>query len=173
MCVPRGHWSDAPWNAHFAIGHVYLIGVYLATALGGTIIDGFRLMDALAFGLTAGLLSDAARRLSGDRWLGALCALAWATAWVNLLFLFTLEDNPLYLPAAAALFWLVVARRDRWTARQSVWAGALAAWAALQSWQALYYLGPAGYAALLFTPGARRAKIRAGAVVVAAFSRRW
>src|SRR5215210_3703961 len=28
--APGGHWSDAPWNAHYAIGHVYEVGVFLA-----------------------------------------------------------------------------------------------------------------------------------------------
>lgn len=166
-CAPGGHWSDPPWNAHFAIGHVYQLGVYMTKAFGGTVVDGFRLMDALAFGVAAGFMADAARRLSGNRWLGALLSLAWATTWVNLLFLLTLEDNVLYLPGAAALFWLIIARRERWTWRESVWAGVLAGWAALQSWQALYYLGPAGYAALWLAP--RREKLRGGVIVTGAF----
>ena len=165
--APGGHWSEAPWNAHFAIAQVYQLGVFLTTALGGTIVDGYRLMDALAFGLAMAFIGDGARRLSGDRWLGALCAIAWATTWVNLLFLFTLEDNVLYLPAAAGLFWLIVARRDRWTWRESAYAGALAGLAALQSWQALYYLGPAGYAALLLSP--RGKKLRSALAAVAGF----
>jgi hypothetical protein len=168
-CAPGGHWSDAPWNAHYAIGHVYELGRYLTTALGGTIIDGYRLMTAIAFGLTAALLCDGARRLAGDRWLGALCAIVWATSWVNLLFLYTLEDNVLYLPAAAGVFWLIVARRDAWTTRESLWAGVLAGWAALQSWQALYYVGPAGYAALWLARGGMRGKLREGVAVVVGF----
>jgi hypothetical protein len=167
--APGGHWSDAPWNAHYAIGHVYEMGVFVARLFGGTVIDGYRLMTAVSFGLTGGLVADAGRRLSGDRWFGALCALGCATAWVNLLFLLILEDNVLYLPAAAGIFWLVVARRESWGRRENLCAGALAGWAALQSWQALYYLGPAGYAALLFTPGPKQARLRAGAEVVAAF----
>jgi hypothetical protein len=163
-------WSYYPWNAHFAIGQVYEVGSWLARhLLGGTVVDGYRLMTAVSFGVAAAVIADGSRRLAGDRWLGALCAVAWATSWVNLLFLFTLEDNVLYLPAAAGVFWLAVARRHSWGRRESLAAGALAAWAALQSWQALYYLGPAGYAALLFTHGSARDKVAAASTVVAGF----
>jgi hypothetical protein len=168
-CAPVDRWSYYPWNAHFAIGHVYEIGSWLARRFGGTVVDGYRLMTALSFALAALVIADAAAKLANDRWLGALCGVAWATSWVNLLFLFTLEDNVLYLPAAAGVFWLVVARRERWGRRESLAAGALAAWAALQSWQALYYLGPAGWAALLLTRGDRRKRLIAAATVVAGF----
>jgi hypothetical protein len=168
-CAPVDRWSYYPWNAHFAIGHVYEMGSWLARLFGGTVVDGYRLATAAAFAAAAMVIADASRRLAKDAWLGALCAVAWATSWVNLLFLFTLEDNVLYLPAAAAVFWLAVARCGRWGRRECVAAGALAAWAALQSWQALYYLGPAGYAALLFTRGGVRQKAAAAATVVAGF----
>ena len=39
-------WSHMPWSSHLGIGHAYKLGVWLAQALGGTVIDGFRIVNA-------------------------------------------------------------------------------------------------------------------------------
>jgi hypothetical protein len=142
-------WAAASWNAHFAIGDLYLLGCAIARAAGGTVVDGFRLTNALFYAVACGFVADAAGRVARRPWLGLPLALVWAGAWVNVFFHVTLEDNVLYLAPAAALLWLCARRANEWRARDSAVGGALAAFAALQSWQAIFYLGPPLYAALV------------------------
>ncbi|MSP61465.1 MAG: hypothetical protein EXR72_14185 [Myxococcales bacterium] len=78
----RAGWSSPPWNSHFGVGHQYLFGVWIARAVGGTTIDGFRLVSALFFAGASALLADTTFRLTRARTLAALCTLAWMTAWV-------------------------------------------------------------------------------------------
>jgi hypothetical protein len=165
-------WSNwAPWNAHFAIQNVYWIGIWIVQPFGGTLIDGFRLGTSICFGLALAVIGEGARRLSGSRLLAALLGLTWMTAWVTFFLVLSLEDNILFLPSGAAVLCLCALRVDSWQWRHSLVAGVLAAAAALMSWQALLYLGPAFYAALVGGGRDRRALIRArdAALVIAAF----
>lgn len=169
--------SSEPWSAHLAIGHVYLAFVSLARALGATPVQGFRLATALAFGAATALLCAVLHRLTRDRLLAALLTLCWMTAWVNQFLLYTLEDNLLYLPPAVALLGQALLRPPAWTYKDSLVAGALGAAGALVSWQALLYLGPPLYAALLAgtaagtvdRPRSLAVRLRDAALVLAAF----
>src|SRR4051812_20140008 len=80
-------WSALPWNAHFAIGQIYWLGVQLSRLGGATVVDGFRAVNALAFGVAGALLFATARRLSGSALLAAALAAWWATEWVNVVFI--------------------------------------------------------------------------------------
>ena len=93
------------------------------------------------------------------------------TAWVTFFLVLSLEDNILFLPSGAAVLCVCALRVDDWQWRDSLLAGVLAAAAALMSWQALLYLAPAFYAALVGGGRDRKALMRArdAAVVIAAF----
>jgi hypothetical protein len=165
-------WSNwAPWNAHFAIQNMYWIGIWIVRPFGGTLVDGFRLATSVFLGLALAVIGDGARRLSGSHLLGALLGLAWMTAWVTFFLVLSLEDNILFLPSGAAVLCLCALRADTWQWRHSVIAGALAAAAVLMSWQALLYLAPAFYVAIVGGGRDRRAVIRArdAAIVIASF----
>lgn len=164
-------WSSMPWDAHFAIGHIYLLGVALARGLGGTAIDGFRLTEATFFAAAAMLLGMVCFALVQKRLLAGLLTLAWMTAWVNMHLLFTLEDNILYLAPGAGVIWLSAKHVGAWRRAHSLGCGALAAMALLISWQAVLYLGPPIYAALIGGPRQRSVWQRATAAawVIAAF----
>ncbi|HZS38895.1 MAG TPA: hypothetical protein VFF06_18810 [Polyangia bacterium] len=154
-------WSSPVWNAHFAVRHVYLLGWYVLRPFGGTLADGFRLADAIAFAINAAVIASAASRLARDRVVAAFVTVAWMTAWVNLFLLLTLEDNILFLAPSAGVLWLCALRADRFGVRESAWAGVWAAFACLMSWQAILYLAPAFYCAAIAGPRARKLAERA------------
>jgi hypothetical protein len=145
----RYDWSHLPWSSHLGVGHEYKLGVWLAQALGGTVIDGFRLLGALVFAAACWVLFDAGRRLMQNRLWAALLVLFWATVWVNLHYHLILEDNILFLAPAAALLRICVLRLGAWRARDSLLCGMFCLLGFLGSYQALPYLGAAAYAALL------------------------
>ncbi len=169
MASGKSPWESMPWNAHFGIGHVYWLGACVARLWGGSDVDGFRLADAVAFAITCALVGSAALHLAGRRLIAALITGFWMTSWVMVFLLLTLEDNILFLAPAAAVMWLCVVRLERWRLAESVAAGVAGGLAFLMSWQAILYLGP-GFWAALISPGGgslRRRLGRALAVVPA------
>lgn len=164
-------WSTPPWNAHFGIGHVYWLAAKGAGSVGGTPIVGFRLANTIAFAAATVILARLLSTILRSRALGLLATGAWATAWVNLFLLLSLEDNVLYLPFVAGVVSLCVRRADAWSLRDSLIVSVLVGCAALVSWQALLYLGLAVYVAAVGgdrqRPIARRA--RDVAAVIAGF----
>jgi hypothetical protein len=171
IAIGRLTWSAYPWNNHMGIGQEYLIGVKVAHLLGLTVVDGFRLVGAIAFAAGFACIADTLRVVTRSYLFAALLTLAWATAWVNLHYHLIIEDNWLFLAPAAATLRICVLRADDWRWRDGVACGALVMVAFLGSWQALPYLAPAMWAALLAGPRARRwwERARAAAVVPAAF----
>jgi 4-amino-4-deoxy-L-arabinose transferase-like glycosyltransferase len=162
-------WSGSPgyWNAHLGILHAYLIGCVIARSVGGTVIDGFRITTAFFYAATCTILFFAARKLT-DRILVAIAfAALWATAWVNFHYLLILEDNPLFLAPASGVICVCALRADDWRIRDSVLAGVLACGAFLASWQAVPYLFPPMYAALLSTTSSRRDRVLSSVLVLA------
>jgi len=151
-------WSHVPWSSHLGVGQEYKLGVWLAQALGGSVIDGFRLVNAFVFAAACWVLFDAGRRLMQNRVLAALLVLFWATFWVNLHYHLILEDNILFLAPAAAMLRICVLRIGAWRGRDSLWCGMFCLFGFLGSYQALPYVGAAAYAALLGPgrPGFRR-----------------
>lgn len=142
-------WSHIPWSSHLGVGQEYKLGVWVAQALGGSVIDGFRLVNALVFAAASWVLFDAGRRLMQSRGLAALLVLFWATFWVNLHYHLILEDNILFLAPAAAMLRICVLRIGDWRARDSLLCGMFCLLGFLGSYQALPYIGAAAYAALL------------------------
>jgi hypothetical protein len=158
-----------PWNAHYAVSHIYVVAAALAKLVGKSCIDGFRLADALAFAAAAAIVCEAARRLSDSVAVALGATALWATGFALSFELFTLEDNILFFAPAAVTLWLAAARFTTWGPRDSIYAGIAAAVAALISWQAILYLGPVGYAALFGTGRSGRERRRDLAILVAAF----
>ena len=148
-------WSSYPWNNHMGILQEYLLGTWLARALGMTLIDGFRIVGATAFTIAFVALADTLRVLTRSLLLAALLSLAWATAWVNLHYHLIIEDNWLFLAPAAVLLRICLLRADRWRWRDGLTTGALLTLAFLGSWQALPYLAPPMAAAFLAGPSER------------------
>lgn len=142
-------WSHTPWSSHLGVGQAYKLGVWAAQALGGSVIDGFRLLNAVVFAAACWVLFDAGRRLMQNRGLAVLLVLFWATVWVNLHFHLILEDNILFLAPAAAMLRLCVLHIGAWRARDSLLCGMFCLLGFLGSYQALPYVGAAAYAALL------------------------
>jgi hypothetical protein len=124
--VGRMTWSYPPWNKHYGVHLILWFGVKVARLFGGTHVDGFRLVEAVFFGLAAAVTSDLLRRLLRDRLLAGLLTGAWMAAWVNLFLIITLEYNILFLATGAMLLWLCVVRIDAWDWRTSVGAGLIA-----------------------------------------------
>ncbi len=170
--VGKLSWSSTPWDAHFAIGNVYLVGIWIARAFGGTNIDGFRLVDAVAFAGGAAIIFRACHALTQDAFVAVMLTVAWMTVWVNVFLLITLEDNVLYFAPAAALLWLSVRRLGAWRLQDSVLAGMLVGGSVLLSWQAVLYAAPPFYAALIGGPRSRswRRRLVEAVVVVALFA---
>jgi hypothetical protein len=162
---------DKPWNAHFAELDLYVAAHALVRPFGGTWIDGVRFATAIFFAAGAAMIADLVRRLAGSRAVAAALTAVWMTAWVNVFLLLSLEDNILFLaPAAGVIAWCV-RRADEWSLADSAGAALLAAAAALLSWQALVYLGPAFYCAAFAGPRARplRARLRDAGALIAFF----
>jgi hypothetical protein len=59
-------WSHLPWSSHLGVGQAYKLGVWLAQLAGGSVIDGFRLLNALVFAATCWTLFDTSRRICGS-----------------------------------------------------------------------------------------------------------
>jgi hypothetical protein len=145
----RYSWSSLPWSSHLGVGQEYLLGVWLARALGGSVIDGFRLVNAVAFAAIVLFLADLIKSLTGSRALSLAGVLLWATAWVNLHYHLILEDNFLFLAPGTALLHIAVRHVDRFTPRHALLTGSLALLGWLASYQAIPYLGCAIWAALI------------------------
>jgi hypothetical protein len=141
-----GSWQDVPWNCHFGLGHLYDPAVRLARAVGGTPVQGLRFLNALALAAAAAVMADGLRRAVGGRLIAGLLALVWLTAFATALPVLTLEDDVLWFPAAAVVTWLLLVRLPDWGWRDSAAAGVAVGFAALMSWQAVIWLGPACYA---------------------------
>ena len=153
------HWVGGGWSSHFAMTQLYAVAAWVSTRLGGTAMEGFRLLNATAFGLTATLLAHVACKARLPLRLTALVVALWFLSYPTFLDLSTVEDNAVFLPSAAALFWLASNRLGQWGARESLAAGVFSALGMLVSWQAALYLAPALYIALfLGRPERRRAK---------------
>jgi hypothetical protein len=170
--IARGDqsWSGTPgyWNAHLGILHAYLLGWWTARPFGGTVIDGFRLSTAVFYAATCTIVFATARRVTGRTLVAAAFAAVWATAWVDFHYLLILEDNPLFLaPAAAVVCWCLL-RADAWTWRDSLATGVLCCGAFLGSWQALPYLFPPTYMALLSPRRSLRTRLIDATLVVTA-----
>ena len=162
-------WSHLPWSSHLGVGQAYKLGVGLAWLFGGSVIDGFRLFNALVFAAACWLLFDGSRRICGSRLAAVVLTLLWATAWVNLHYHLILEDNFLFLAPCAALLRVCVLRVDGWRARDSLLCGMFCLLGFLGSYQALPYILTAAYAALL-GPGRRwYVRVRDAALVPVGF----
>lgn len=162
-------WSHLPWSSHLGIGQEYKLGVWLSQALGGTVIDGFRLVNALAFAAACWVLFDTGRRVMQRRGLAALLVAFWATVWVNLHYHLILEDNILFLAPAAAMLRICVLRIGAWRARDSLWCGVFCLLGFLGSYQALPYVCAPVYAALLGPGRGLRRRVRDAVLVGAGF----
>lgn len=163
-------WSSPPWNAHFALHYVYLLGGWIARAFGGTWTDGLRLVGATCLALITAAQADAARRLTRSRLVGGLLTATWGTAFVTVFLVFTVEDNLAFLVPASGLLWLCATRADSWGARESAAAGLLAAAAALLSVQGILYLLPALWLAGVLRAGSVGDRARDLAITAAAFA---
>jgi hypothetical protein len=163
----RYDWSHLPWSSHLGIGQEYKLGVWLAQALGGTVIDGFRAINALFFAAACWILFDTSRSLTASRLQAAALTALWATAWVNLHYHLILEDNFLFLAPCAAMLRICVLRVDQWRGRDSLFCGMYCLLGLLASYQALPYVFAAGYAALL-GPGRPLVRRMRDAVLVSA-----
>lgn len=170
MASGNYYWSHLPWSSHLGVGQEYRLGVWLAQAFGGTVIDGFRVANALAFAAACFILFDAGRRLCASRAQAAALTALWATAWVNLHYHLILEDNILFLAPCAAMLRICALRVDAWRPRDSLLSGMFCLLGLLGSYQALPYVFAAGYAALLGPGRPLRARVRDGALVGVGFA---
>jgi len=147
-------WSAPTWTAHAGLQYLYLAACALARVFHGTPADGFRLLNAGCFALSAAAMADAGVRLARSRLLAALVAGIWGTAFVTQFLTFTLEDNIVFLTPGVLMLWLFAARFERWRSRDSLASGVLAAASLLLSIQgALYLLLPLYLALALPRPG--------------------
>ncbi len=162
-------WSHLPWSSHLGVGQEYKVGVWLAQVLGGTVIDGFRLLNAVVFAATCWILFDTSRRICTNGVQAATLTALWATVWVNLHYHLILEDNFLFLAPCAALLRISVLRVGAWRPRDSLLCGMFCLLGFLGSYQALPYGLTAAYAALLGPGRLWRARIRDVALVGVGF----
>jgi len=134
------NWSTLPWNSHFALGPVYWIGHALVAPFGGSVLDGVRVMNALALAVAATGFLFVARTLCDKAWLAAGFTALYVLSWGIGILVQTFEDNVLYLPWVVwSLAWSL-SRIGQWRPRDSVVCGALVAGGSLVSWQAGLYL---------------------------------
>jgi hypothetical protein len=138
-------WSSPPWNAHYGMQYVYLVSFWVVRLVGGTCIDGARLLNACCLATIAIFLSDAGIRLARCRWVAALAVAFWISAFVTQFLIFTLEDNIVFLAPAAGVLWLCTVREAKWGAVESLLAGFLVALATLMSIQGVIYVLPPLY----------------------------
>ncbi len=135
-------WSSQTWTAHAGLQYLYLAACAVVRLVHGTPADGFRLLNATVFSISAGTLAYVGLRLTHSRLLSALLVAVWGTAFVTQFLTFTLEDNLVFnTPAIVLLGWCAV-RAPRWGWRDSVAGGLLAALAFLLSIQGILYLFP-------------------------------
>ena len=162
-------WSSGTWNAHAGLQYLYLAGCAFARLFHGTQADGFRLLNAVCFALSAGILADAGSRIARSRLVAGLLVGVWATAFVTQFLTFTLEDNIVFLTPAMLLLWLCAVRIRSWGPRESLAAGLLAGGAVLLSVQGvLYVIAPLYLAAFLPRPWVtfRRRVVDTAAVLI-------
>ena len=69
-------WASPTWTAHAGLQYLYLAACALAEFLGGTPVDGFRLLGAVCFALSAATIADVGQRLVRDRLLVVLLVVA-------------------------------------------------------------------------------------------------
>ena len=162
-------WSHLPWSSHLGIGQEYKLGVWLAQVFGGTVIDGFRVVNAAFFAAACLILFDTSRRLCASRVQAAVLTALWATAWVNLHYHLILEDNFLFLAPCAAMLRICVLRAEAWRPRDSLVAGTFCLLGLLGSYQALPYIFAAGYTALLAPGRTLSIRVRDAALVGVGF----
>jgi hypothetical protein len=147
-------WGRYPWNSHYGTWEVYWIATHVARALGATLLDGVRALNALALAGSAAMLT-----LCGLRWklspvLASLIATIYLSSWGTLLLVFTWEDNVLVHPGALATLTVCIFRVGNWRSRDSLLAGVCAGLASLMSWQGASFALPAMYAAVVLAgPG--------------------
>jgi hypothetical protein len=154
-------WSNAPWNAHFGMQYAYLVFFWLARLVGGTDIDGARLLDACCLATIAALLADAGIRVAGSRLVAGLAVAFWASAFVTQFLVFTLEDNLVFLTPATGILWLCAVRAEKWGVWESIAAGLLAAASGLMSVQGVIYVLPPLYVAVVLRRRETAAWLRA------------
>ena len=159
--------SSLPWSSHLGVGQEYLMGARLAQALGGSVIDGFRWVNALFFAATVLCLAQLVRELTRSQALAFAAVAVWATTWVNLHYHLILEDNFLFLAPGAAILSIAVRRVDAWRARDSLLTGGLALVGLLGSYQAIPYLGCALWAAIIGGGRSPRVRLRDTGLVIA------
>jgi hypothetical protein len=149
-----GDWAHYPWNSHYGAWQVYWIAMHVARALGATLLDGVRALNALAFAGSAAMLTLCSLRWKLRPLLAALIAGVYLCSWGTLLLVFTWEDNILVHPGALAGLAVCIFRIGNWRARDSLLAGACIGIASLMSWQGAAFAVPAIYAAaVLGGPG--------------------
>ncbi len=166
-----GGWSGVPWNSHYGLTQAYLFGIWTAQIFGGTLLDGLRLLNAVAFAVAATLIALTANILCGSRWLSILICGVALTAWGMLILVLTWEDNVLYLPAGTFAIYWGLRRLGHWRGIDSVMVGAVVGFGSLMSWQAAMFLFPPLYLAT-FLGGSHRAwplRVRDFVAVVLAF----
>jgi hypothetical protein len=162
-------WSHLPWSTHLGLGQEYKIGVWLAQVFGGTVIDGFRVVSAVAFAAACWLIFDTGWRVSGARAPAAVLTALWVTTWVNFHYHLILEDNFLFLAPCAAMLRICVLRVDDWRRRDSLLCGMFCLLALLGSYQAAPYIFAAAYAALLGPGRSWLKRLRDAALIGAGF----
>jgi hypothetical protein len=167
----RQGWSSPPWSSHYALGPVYAVGAALGRALGGTVLGGFRLLNAFALAATGVVLAAAARALGAGRLPALGIVLSWLAWWGLVRLVCTWEDNILFLPFAAAALALALGRAQAWRPRDSATAGVLVGVGSLISWQAAVYLAAPLYVCACFGGPDRRAarRVRDSLLLLAAF----
>ena len=172
MATSTHRWGHAgvPWTSHLALPQIYIVACAIVQLVGGSCFDGFRILQSLCVGAGGVLFFATAARLARSTTLGALYAVAFATAWGTFALIFSMVDNLVYLPLVMAVLYVCVRRLDAWRDRDSALVGALAGVAALVSLQCVIYLIPPLFA-ITFLGGSRRLVVRARqlAVVIALF----
>lgn len=173
MATTTHRWRQAgvPWTSHLALPQIYIVACALTQLFGGSCFDGFRLLQSLCVATGGVLFFAMAARLARSTTLGALLAVAFATAWGSCVLIFNMVDNLVYLPPAMAVLWVCVRRLDGWRDRDSAVVGVLAAVGVLVSLQCVVYLIPPLFV-ITFFGGRRRLLVRARqlAVVMALFA---
>jgi hypothetical protein len=148
-------WSSPTWTAHAALQYLYLAASACVRLFHGTPADGFRLLGAVCFALSAGAMAYAASKTTGGRSWGVLVVAFWASAFVTQFLTFTLEDNIVFVTPSIVLCALIAVAHRRWRLRHGLFAGLLASASLLLSIQGvLTILVPLLFAA--FVPRRRR-----------------
>jgi hypothetical protein len=148
-------WSSPTWTAHAALQYLYLAACACAGLFHGTPADGFRLLGAVCFAISAGAMAYAGSKTTGRLSWSVLVVAFWASAFVTQFLTFTLEDNIVFITPSIVLCALIAVVHRRWRLRHGFLAGLLASASLLLSIQGvLYILVPLLFAA--FVPRRRR-----------------